>query len=65
VIDDERGLIGTVDDVIITGANDVWIVDGPFGEVLIPVIEDVVHEIDEDAMTARVTLLPGLIEEGR
>jgi 16S rRNA processing protein RimM len=64
VIDDERGLIGTVDDVIITGANDVWIVDGPFGEVLIPVIEDVVHEIDEDAMTARVTLLPGLIEEG-
>jgi 16S rRNA processing protein RimM len=65
VHDDERGLIGTVTDVIVTGANDVWIVEGPFGEVLIPIIEDVLHEVDEDAMTARVTLLPGLIEEGR
>jgi 16S rRNA processing protein RimM len=65
VIDDERGPIGTVTDVIVTGANDVWIVEGRFGEVLIPVIESVVHEIDEEAMTVRVTLLPGLIEEGR
>ena len=65
VIDDERGPLGTVSDVILTGANDVWIVDGPFGQVLIPVIDDVVREVDEDAMTARVTLLPGLIEEGR
>ena len=29
--------------MIVTGANDVWVVDGPFGEVLIPVIDDVVH----------------------
>jgi 16S rRNA processing protein RimM len=65
VIDDERGPLGTVSDVIVTGANDVWIVDGLFGQVLIPVIDDVVREVDEDAMTARVTLLPGLIEEGR
>jgi 16S rRNA processing protein RimM len=65
VIDGVRGLVGTVTDVIVTGANDVWVVEGPFGEVLIPVIDDVVDEIDEDAMTARITLLPGLIEEGR
>ena len=65
VTDDERGALGIVTDVIITGANDVWVVEGPFGEVLIPVIDDVVQEVDEDAMTARVTLLPGLIEEGR
>lgn len=65
VVDDERGVIGTVTDVILTGANDVWVIEGRFGEVLIPVIDDVVREIDEDAMTARVTLLPGLIEEGR
>jgi 16S rRNA processing protein RimM len=62
--DAARGIIGTVVDVIVTGANDVWVVEGPYGEVLIPVISDVVREIDEDAMTAQVTLLPGLIEEG-
>jgi 16S rRNA processing protein RimM len=62
--DATRGLIGTVVDVIVTGANDVWVLDGPFGEVLVPVIDDVIGEVDEDAMTAQVTLLPGLIEEG-
>lgn len=65
VTDDERGDLGRVTDVIVTGANDVWVVEGPFGEVLIPVICDVVLDVDEDAMTARVKLLPGLIEEGR
>jgi 16S rRNA processing protein RimM len=65
VVDSVRGAIGTVTDVIVTGANDVWVVEGRFGEVLLPVIADVVQEVDEDAMTARVVLLPGLIEEGR
>lgn len=64
VLDTVRGEIGTVEDVIVTGANDVWIVrGGPFGEVLVPVIDQVVHEIDEEAGTVEVTLLPGLIEE--
>jgi 16S rRNA processing protein RimM len=62
--DSVRGAIGTVVDVIVTGANDVWVVDGPFGEVLLPVIPQVIGEVDELAMTAEVTLLPGLIEEG-
>jgi 16S rRNA processing protein RimM len=64
VTDDAHGLVGTVEDVIVTGANDVWVVRGPYGEVLVPVIDDVVCDVDEDAMTARVTLLPGLLEEG-
>jgi len=64
VIDAERGEIGEVADVIVTGANDVWVIeDGPFGTVLIPVIESVVGEIDEDEGTVAVTLLPGLIDE--
>jgi len=63
VIDGERGLIGEITEVIVTGANDVWVVEGPFGEVLIPVIEQVVDEIDERTGTARITLLPGLIDE--
>lgn len=64
VIDVDRGDIGTIADVIVTGANDVWVLrDGPYGEVLVPVIDDVVLEIDEAEGTATVRLLPGLIDE--
>lgn len=61
VTDEGHGVLGEVTDVIITGANDVWVVEGRFGEVLIPVIEQVVLEIDEEACTARVLLLDGLL----
>jgi 16S rRNA processing protein RimM len=63
VFDEERGEIGVVEDVIVTGANDVWVIrGGRLGEVLIPVIDDVVLEIDEDARRVDVRLLPGLVE---
>jgi 16S rRNA processing protein RimM len=65
VIEADRGVLGSVTGVIVTGANDVWVVDGDFGEVLLPVIDEVVQEIDEDSRTARVVLLPGLLGEGR
>jgi 16S rRNA processing protein RimM len=62
VFDHERGLLGEITDVIVTGANDVWVVEGPFGEVLLPVIDQVLVDIDEEAGVVNVTLLPGLIE---
>lgn len=64
VHDVQRGFIGTVEDIIVTGANDVLVLGGgPFGEVLIPVIDEVIGESDEVARTLQVTLLEGLIEE--
>jgi 16S rRNA processing protein RimM len=63
VVDTVRGAIGTVTDVIVTGANDVLVTDGPaYGQVLVPVIDDVVFEIDRDAGTISVALLDGLID---
>jgi 16S rRNA processing protein RimM len=63
VFDEERGELGVVEDVIVTGANDVWVVRGArFREVLVPVIEDVVLAVNADARRADVRLLPGLIE---
>lgn len=65
VHDTSRGLVGTVVETIETGANDVWIIDdGPYGQVLVPVIDDVVLEIDDDRQIAIVRLLPGLIDHG-
>lgn len=54
--------LGTVKDVIFTGANEVYVVRGEtYGEVLLPAIEDVVHDIDLDAGEMHVELLEGLI----
>lgn len=63
VRDEEHGALGEVVDLIVTGANDVWVVHGDLGEVLIPVIDDVVLTVDEDSRTAHVRLLPGLLDE--
>ena len=63
VADTVRGPLGEIVETIVTGANDVWVVHGPYGEVLLPVIDDVVVSFDEDAETVTVTLLPGLLPE--
>lgn len=64
VHDEQRGFIGTVHEVLETGANDVLILeDGPFGQVLVPVIDDVMGAADDEARTLRVRLLEGLIDE--
>ena len=52
---------GEISGVSKTGANDVWHIRTPQGaEVLIPVIPDVVGEVDIAAGRALITPLPGL-----
>jgi len=54
--------LGQVAEVLSTGANDVYVVQGPRGEVLLPARTEVVRAIDLDAGMMTVTLLPGLVE---
>ena len=61
--DAEHGVLGTITDEILTGANDVWVIEGPLGQILVPVIDDVVLDIDDDARTVSLKLLPGLLDE--
>lgn len=64
VHDVDRGLIGVVTDVIVTGANDVWVIEGDtYGEVLIPIIDEVLLDVDFDEGLATIHLLPGLIDD--
>jgi 16S rRNA processing protein RimM len=52
-----------VQEILQTGANDVYLVRGPEGEeILLPAIEPVVLEVDLIAKRMRVHLLPGLRE---
>ena len=55
--------LGQVVEVLSTGANDVYVVQGPRGELLLPARVEVVSAIDLDAGTMTVTLLPGLMPE--
>ena len=63
VSETERGYLGEVVELILTGANDVWVLEGPLGEVLIPVIDECVVSIDWDRRTASVHAMPGLLPE--
>jgi len=54
-------LLGELTEVIWTGANEVYVVQGPRGEALLPAIAEVVQEVDVEKGVMRVTLLPGLL----
>ncbi len=54
--------LGQVVEVLKTGANDVYIVRGSWGEVLLPAVKDVVLKLDIEARQMVVHLLPGLLE---
>ncbi|HEV3108999.1 MAG TPA: ribosome maturation factor RimM [Candidatus Binataceae bacterium] len=53
--------LGTIDEIFFNGANDVWVVKGGSGEVLIPVIEDVVRKIDLEGGRVIIEAIPGLL----
>ena len=52
--------LGTLTSVIETGANNVFVVSGDQGELLLPDIDEVVQEIDFENGRMVVILLPGL-----
>jgi len=55
--------LGTVDDVIHTTANDVWsILDGSGAEMLLPVLKDVLIDVDVAARRIVVREVPGLTD---
>lgn len=59
-------LLGTLTEVLETGANDVYIIDSPqYGELLIPAIDETILETDIDAGVMTVKLPEGLIPAGK
>jgi len=54
-------MLGELVEVMWTGANEVYVVHGEKGELLLPAIADVVQVVDLEAGVMRVTLLPGLV----
>ena len=57
-------VLGEIVDVLKPpGANEVFVVHGVRGEVLIPVIEDVIRNLDLDAGVVIINPIPGLLSD--
>lgn len=53
--------LGRIDEVFFNGSTDVWVVRDGAGEVLIPVIDDVVRTIDLEQGRVTIKAIPGLL----
>jgi len=60
-ITEEGQVLGRVAEVLPTGANDVYVVRGEEGEVLLPALKDVIVRIDLEAGTMVVRAPDGLL----
>ncbi|NLG72248.1 MAG: ribosome maturation factor RimM [Chloroflexi bacterium] len=64
VLTDDGGELGTLTQILETGANDVYIVARPSGgDVLLPAIDSVILDIDVERGEMRVHLLEGLLPD--
>ncbi|KIL35266.1 16S rRNA processing protein RimM [Cohnella kolymensis] len=62
VVTEEGEELGVIADVLTPGANDIWVVTMPKGkELLLPVIDDVVLDVDLTARKVTVHLMEGLL----
>ena len=60
VVDTRGEALGTICDVIVTGSNDVYVVRGSRGEVLVPAISDVVRDFNPAIRQMTVHMLEGM-----
>ena len=61
VVTDDGEALGKIAYVLETGANDVYVIQGPKGEVLLPAIDDVILSVDLEANQMVVHILEGLL----
>jgi len=61
VVDLEHGEIGQLKSMFTTAAHDTWVVEGQFGEVMIPVVAEFIVNISAENKLIEVDLPSGLI----
>lgn len=57
--------LGRVAEVLTTGADDVLVVRGMMGEVLVPAVDEIVKEIDLARGSITIEVVPGLLPSRR
>jgi 16S rRNA processing protein RimM len=62
VITDQEEHLGKLKEVLLTGANDVYLVETPEGkEILLPAIQEVILDVNLDEKEMLVHIIPGLL----
>lgn len=62
VVDRTAGTLGVLTSLLDNGGHDVYIVTGPYGEVMFPAVEALVVEVDLEQGIIHVDLPEGLLE---
>lgn len=63
VIDENKNITGTLNDVMPTGANDVYVIELEDGrELLLPAIKECVLNVDTDERVILINILEGLLD---
>ena len=52
--------LGRISEILVTGSNDVYVVSGPSGEILLPALAQVIKSVDLEGGTMTVRLMEGL-----
>ncbi len=60
VVDTRGDNLGTIRDVLVTGSNDVYVVSGPGGEILVPATREVVQDFNPTTKQMTVYMLEGM-----
>ena len=53
--------LGRITDVLSSPDSDVFVVQGPLGEVLVPSVDEIVREVDLETGVVTVEIVPGLL----
>ncbi len=61
VVTTEGESLGEIADIFSTASNDVFVVRGERGEILVPAIEDIVQSIDVEGGRVVIEVVPGLL----
>lgn len=65
LVDLNRGLIGKIKSINDSTAQSLFVIDSKYGEVLVPMVDDFITEIDRKEKQVRVETPEGLIEMNR
>jgi len=53
--------LGRVTDVLSARENDIYVVSGPSGDLLVPAVDDVVQDVDLSTGRITIEIIPGLL----
>ena len=61
VCDATHGSLGVINEVLMGAAQDVWVIEGPYGEVMLPVVSEFIDEVPQEG-TIRVSVPDGTLQ---